>query len=309
MNKIVLSHIALVFLNLIYGSTFFIAKEVMPKYLTPNFFILIRVLGATLLFALIRLVIREKIDKKDILRLALCGLFGIAANQLLFFQGLSQTSATDSSIIMVTTPVLVTIFSFIILKNKLTASKIIGVTMGLLGASYLIYLGAGNGNKEASFIGNLFVFLNATSYAIYIVIVKPLMVKYKPITVISTVFAFGLLYVIPFGLNDISHFSLNMPLNIWLAIGFVIFFTTFCTYLLNAFALSHLQPTVTASYIYLQPFFAMLTGVVFSLLSPSTHQNVSITLPKILATAFIFLGVYIISKSPNIKLTKNKAIS
>lgn len=309
MNKIVLSHIALVFLNLIYGSTFFIAKEVMPKYLTPNFFILIRVLGATLLFALIRLVIREKIDKKDILRLALCGLFGIAANQLLFFQGLSQTSATDSSIIMVTTPVLVTIFSFIILKNKLTASKIIGVTMGLLGASYLIYLGAGNGNKEASFIGNLFVFLNATSYAIYIVIVKPLMVKYKPITVISTVFAFGLLYVIPFGLNDISHFSLNMPLNIWLAIGFVIFFTTFCTYLLNAFALSHLQPTVTASYIYLQPFFAMLTGVVFSLLSPDTHQNVSITLPKILATAFIFLGVYIISKSPNIKLTKNKAIS
>lgn len=309
MNKIVLSHIALVFLNLIYGSTFFIAKEVMPKYLTPNFFILIRVLGATLLFALIRLVIREKIDKKDILRLALCGLFGIAANQLLFFQGLSQTSATDSSIIMVTTPVLVTIFSFIILKNKLTTSKIIGVTMGLLGASYLIYLGAGNGNKEASFIGNLFVFLNATSYAIYIVIVKPLMVKYKPITVISTVFAFGLLYVIPFGLNDISHFSLNMPLNIWLAIGFVIFFTTFCTYLLNAFALSNLQPTVTASYIYLQPFFAMLTGVVFSLLSPDTHQNVSITLPKILATAFIFLGVYIISKSPNIKLTKNKAIS
>lgn len=309
MNKIVLSHIALVFLNLIYGSTFFIAKEVMPKYLTPNFFIFIRVLGATLLFALIRLVIREKIDKKDVFRMALCGLFGIAANQLLFFQGLSQTSATDSSIIMVTTPVLVTVFSFIILKNKLTTSKIIGVLMGLLGASYLIYLGANNGNKEASFIGNLFVFLNATSYAIYIVIVKPLMVKYKPITVISTVFAFGLLYVIPFGLNDISHFNLNMPLNIWLAIGFVIFFTTLCTYLLNAFALSHLQPTVTASYIYLQPFFAMLTGVVFSLLSPDTHQNVSITIPKILATAFIFLGVYIISKSPNIKLTKNKAIS
>lgn len=307
MNKTILAHIALVFLNLIYGSTFFIAKEVMPKYLTPNFFIFLRIAGASILFWLLRLVIKEKIERKDLFRIALCGFFGIAANQLLFFQGLSQTSATDSSIIMVTTPVLVTIFSFIILKTKLTFNKVIGILMGLLGASYLIYLGAGNSTKEASLIGNLFVFTNATFYAIYIVIVKPLMVKYKPTTIISNVFLFGLIYVAPFGLYDLNKVNFNIPFNIWLAIGFVVFFTTFCTYLLNAFALSHLQPTVTASYIYLQPFFAMLTGLVFSIVDSDNHGGVTITMPRIIATAFIFLGVYLIGKTSITKQTLNKA--
>lgn len=309
MSKIILAHLALLALNLIYGSSHFIAKEVMPEYLAPNFFIFIRVIGATTLFWIIRLVIREKIQKKDLFRLALCGLFGVAINQLLFFQGLSRTSPVDSAVIMVSTPVLVTIFSFIILKTKLTTNKVLGVLIGLCGASYLIYLGSGNSTEESGLLGNFLIFLNATSYGIYIVIIKPLMAKYKPITVITLVFSFGFLYVLPFGLYELKDVSLNFPINIWLAIGFIVLFTTFATYLLNAFALSHLQPTVTSSYMYLQPVFAMLTGVVMSLADPTNNASAQITAPKILATLTIFVGVYLIGKSSFTKPTKINSVS
>jgi len=307
--KNILPHLALLFLTMIYGSSFFVAKEVMPEYWNPNFFIFVRVLGATTLFWLIRLVVKEKIARKDIYTMALCAVFGVAGNQLLFFQGLSRTSAVDSAVIMVSTPVLVTIFSFFILKTKLTTLKITGILIGLLGASYLIYLGGGESSKESSILGNLLVFLNATFYGIYIVIVKPLMMKYKPITVISTVFLFGAIYVTPFGLYEIKDTNFNLPRSAWIAVGFIVFFTTFCTYLLNAFALSRLQPTVAASYIYLQPVFAMLTGLVFALYNNTENGTIYITLPKVLATAFIFLGVYLISKSSTTKQTNNKLIS
>ncbi len=267
----------------------------MPSYLNANTFIFFRIIGATSLFLIIKSFVKEKVAKQDLLLLALCGLFGIAANQLLFFHGLSRTSPLDSAIIMVTTPVLVTIFSLIILKNKLTTLKVSGVLIGLTGAILLIYLGASDTNRESSLLGNLFVMLNATSYSIYLVIVKPLMKKYKPITVITYIFSFGALYVIPFGLYSISDNNFEFTTSVWLSVGFVIFFTTFTTYLLNIYALKKLSSTVTASYIYLQPVFVMLLGVLIY----NSKNNSIIGWQKITATLLIFLGVYLVSKTGN----------
>lgn len=288
---------------MIYGASFFIAKGVMPNFLTPNSFILFRIIGALSMFWLIHsLFVKEKVKKEDIKRLAICGLFGVSANMLLFFKGLSLTSPIDSSIMMMTTPVLVTFLSFLILKNKLTITKVSGVFLGLIGAIYLIYLGADNQNKESDLVGNLLVFLNASSYGIYLVLVKPLMSKYKPFTVITYVFTFGLIYTLPFGLYDIFSFKNNFQFDyhIGLSIAFVILFTTFGAYLLNIFALKQVQPTVSASYIYLQPVFAMLIGWVISL---NTENSYPITFDKIIATLLIFVGVFLVSKKSMNKLS------
>ena len=86
MKKIILAHIALIFANLIYAINFTLAKDVMPEYIMPSGFILLRVSSAVFLFSIVYfLFIREKIKKKDLVRLAVCGLFGVAVNQLFFF--------------------------------------------------------------------------------------------------------------------------------------------------------------------------------------------------------------------------------
>ena len=104
--------IAATMVSLIYGVSFTIAKDVMPTYIKPFGFILLRVFGATILFWLISFFgPTEKIQLKDFPRIIAAAFFGVALNMLTFFKGLSFTSPISAAVIMVTTPIIVLILS------------------------------------------------------------------------------------------------------------------------------------------------------------------------------------------------------
>lgn len=223
------AHFALLGANVIYGMNHIIAKDIMPEKLEPTAFIFLRILGASILFWTLKSFIKEKIDRQDYFRLIVCGILGIAINQLLYFHGLNLTSPIDASIIYTSVPVLVLVFSYFLLKEKITKTKIIGILIGGIGALLLILYSSKN-EGTSSLFGNILIFSNALFYAFYLVYVKPLMKKYKPITVISWVFLIGFLFMIPIGLNDfISTDFETFTLNTYLVIAFVLFGTTFLT--------------------------------------------------------------------------------
>jgi len=257
-RTITFAHISLLIVNLIYGANYSIAKGLMPDIVKPSGFILIRVLGATSLFWLAKTAFREIPLKSDIYKFAVAGFFGVAVNQLFFFNGLSSTSPLNASIIMTLTPVLVLLISFVFGMEKLNLRRVGGMALGLIGSIILILNSASDNNPITSWMGDMMIFINALSYSIYMVYVKPLMKTYKPITVITWVFSFGLLFVLPFGweqMNDVAWGDLSQ--RDILSIGFVVLFTTFVTYLLNVFALKSVKSSVASVYIYLQPLFAL----------------------------------------------------
>lgn len=296
------AHLALFGANLIYGANFLIAKGVMPNKIGPSAFVFLRIIGAGLLFWFIKFFIKEKVDTKDFLLFIICGLLGVSANMLLFFHGLSLTSPIDASIIMTSTPVIVLILSALILKEKITTNKYIGIFIGAIGAFLLIWFGKKSGGTS-SFLGNLFVFINATLYATYLVLVKPLMVKYKAITVISWVFFFGFLFVLPVGINDLwtTNFN-NFTTNTYLSVAFVIIGTTFLTYLLNIYALNYVSPSVNGSYIYLQPVLSFILVSIYAFILGHQEYTQDINIIKILSCFLVIIGVYMISKKPKVKL-------
>lgn len=296
------AYLALLGANVIYGANFLIAKGIMPDKMGPSALVLLRVIGASIMFWILKQFVKEKVDKKDFLLLIICGLLGISTNMLLFFHGLSLTSPIDASIIMTTTPVIVLILSAIILKEKITINKYIGIAIGAIGAFLLVWFGKKSGGTS-SFLGNLFVFLNACSYALYLVLVKPLMKKYKAITVISWVFLFGLIFVLPFGFNDLLNTNFNtFTTNTYLAVTFVIVGTTFLTYLLNIYALNYVSPSVNGSFIYLQPVLSFFMVSVYAFILDHKEYAQDINLIKILSCFMVIVGVYMISKKPKIKL-------
>lgn len=291
MNQRLTAHLALLGANLFYGAGFTVAKMIMPSFIQPRGFILIRVAVATLLFWLSFFggdAFKQEIDKKDWPRFIFCALFGVATNQLLFFSGLSLTSPIHASLMMLSTPILVSLFAVYVLKDKLTWNKILGLLFGVSGAIILVILGSKDKIASNAMLGDFFVFLNATSYAIYLVIAKPLMSKYRPIIVIRWVFLIGLLIVLPFGFQQFNEIQWHtFTSREYTVVAFIIICVTFFTYLWNIYALRILSPSTAGAYIYLQPVFAALISVVFY------HEHLSIV--KIISSILIFTGVFLVS--------------
>jgi drug/metabolite transporter (DMT)-like permease len=301
-NNTYKAHFALLSANIIFGVNHIIAKGIMPDKIRPSAFIFIRIIGAGILFWMLKFYIKEKIEKKDILRLILCGLLGVAINQMFFFHGLNLTSPIDASIIITAIPVMVLIFSALFLNEKITTNKAIGITIGGLGAFLLIWYGKKSGGTS-SVLGNLFVFINACSYALYLVVAKPLMKKYNPITVISWVFLFGLIFVFPMGLPDFLNTNFaEFTVNTYLTVAFVVFATTFLAYLFNIYALSYVSPAINGSYIYLQPVVSFIMVIIYAYLLGATQYKQDINGIKIISCLLVIAGVYMISKEQNKKL-------
>ena len=297
-NRIFTSHLALLGANIIYGANHIIAKGIMPHKIGASAFVFFRIFGAGILFWIVKSFIKEKVAKKDYGRLLLCGLLGVAANQLLFFNGLNLTSPIDASIIITAIPIMVIIFSFFFLKEKITSNKIIGIATGSIGAFLLIWYGK-SAEGTSSLLGNLLVFLNASSYGLYLVLVKPLMKRYESITVISWVFLFGFIFMFPFGIEgaietDFSAFTFDT----YFAFTFVIIGTTFLAYLFNIYALKNVSPAVNGSYVYLQPAISFIMVSIYAYWLGHEQYKEDINLIKISSCILVFAGVFLISRTP-----------
>lgn len=275
---------------LIYGINFTVAKEVMPHYIKPYGFILVRVFGAAILFWITGLFIKkEKIATKDFSRILMASVFGTALNMLTFFKGLSLTTPISASVIMVSTPIIVLTFATIFLKEKATKRKLTGIFIGMFGAILLIVYGKSLGTATNGVLGNFLVFINAASYALYLITIKNLTKKYHPLTIAKWLYLFGFILVIPFGINEFLEVDFtNLPNFAIVRIGYVVLFTTFLAYMFNLFAIKKLKPTTLSIFIYLQPVIAS----VYALFVGSDSLNAI----KIIATVLIFVGVYLVTR-------------
>jgi drug/metabolite transporter (DMT)-like permease len=260
-----LAYFLLILVNLIYGANYSIAKSIMPAYIGPYGFIFYRVFISLFLFAIIYLIfLRERILNSDWIRIFGCGLFGIALNQLFFFKGISMTSSIHASLLMITSPLITYLISQLINKRKIKLEKITGIIIGLLGASTLI-LSSARGSQSSCAYGDLFIVINAISFSIYLILVKPLMSRYHPLTITFLMFLTGSIWVAIFGFQQARevNFSQMQPMFYW-SFGFVILAATFIVYLLNNMAMRTVSPATVSSFIYLQPLFAILISVFFT---------------------------------------------
>ncbi len=159
-RKIILAHLALLGANLIFGVNYVIAKGIMPDYLEPRAIIFLRVIGATLIFWIVgEFSVKEKVVKKDLVKLGWISFFGVALNQIMFFEGLNLTTPINASIIMVSVPILVLVFSHFFIGDKLTKNKLVGIFLGFIGAAYLILQGGSISLSANTFVGNIFVLI------------------------------------------------------------------------------------------------------------------------------------------------------
>ncbi len=288
-NKNVIAHVAVLSANLIYGANYSIAKQVMPEYIQPFGFILLRVIFTATVFLIASSVFfKEKIKAQDHKRFFLCALFGVAINQLLFFKGLDITSPINAALIMTTNPIMVLLAASFILKDTITWSRALGILVGLAGACGLILWKNQGSMMHISVHGDIMILINSLSFGMFLILVKPMMNKYRTTTVMKWVFLYGSILVIPFGWSEFTSIEWSrFDTKIWFLTAFVVIGTTTLAYLFNTYALKNLSPTEVSVYIYLQPLFAVLFAIMLGQDQLQTAHIVSATL--------IFIGVYLAS--------------
>ena len=297
MSKRTLAILAAIGATSIYGLNHTIAKGVMPGYIGAFGFVMLRVIGAAALFWIISIFgPKEKIDKKDYLRMLICAILGMGVNMLVFFKGLSLSTPINSAVLITTTPIIVLIMSAILIKEKITRRKVLGIFIGLIGALVLIVFGTEIRQDAPNIpLGNFMILMNSVFYGTYLILAKILISKYHPFTFMKWLFSLGILICLPFGFQEMSEIEWSLlPFDIIWRIAFVIIGTTFCTYLFNIFALTQLKASTLSAFIYVQP----ILGILFAI----AMGKDTLTTMKILAAVMVLFGVYLSSRKtkPNL---------
>jgi drug/metabolite transporter (DMT)-like permease len=291
MDKRTLALLAALGATTIYGLNHTIAKEVMPNYIQGFGFVQVRLLGAASLFWLVSLFIpQQKIDRADLPKMLLCALLGMVVNMLCFFKGIELSTPINSAVLITITPILVFVFSAILIKERLLLPRIIGVILGFIGALVLIVFGNEIRLDAPNIpLGNMLFVINASSFGMYLVLVKSLSAKYTTVHLLKWLFLFGFIMALPISYPEFSEVSWStLPFEAIWRFGYVIVGTTFMTYLLNVYALKQLKASTVGVFTYLQP----LIGIGYAILVGAD----GLTVYKLVAGGVVLLGVYLVTK-------------
>jgi len=282
-------YLALIPAQAFFGSLPVIGKVVLAV-LPPFALVGIRT-GITALILIVIQVFRRRFwlkDKRDYWRFAVLSLFGVVLNQLFFISGLSLTKASNTSLLAVLIPVFALTVGSIAGFEKLTTAKIIGIILAAGGVIFLI------DPRNASFssqttIGDIFIVLNCLAYGTYVATSKGAITRNGTFRSMMWVFIFASIVCVPLGAVSLSRIDISaVDTNIWLIVIYIGIFATAAPYLLNAWALSKVNPSTVAVFVYLQPLIGFVLAVIF------LGEHIELTF--IVASCLIFIGVYLATK-------------
>ena len=282
-------HVALLMVQVFFGAAAILGKFALAAF--PSSAIVgFRVAGAATAFVILQKFGGSfRLDRRvHYLYFALFACVGVIFNQLLFFKGLSLTTATNTSLLAVMIPVFAILVSVVMGNDKLTALKITGTILAGGGVIYLIDP-ANASFSSATTQGDVLVILNSLFYATYVAVSKNLITHYGALKSLAWLFSFAAIINVPVGLLSLSTVEVSqISSSAWLAVAAIVVFPTILAYYWNAWALARVEPSVVAVYIYLQP----LIGTILAIFILGEAWK-----PRIfLAMALIFTGVFLVTK-------------
>lgn len=290
------AQLALLGTNLFFAINFTAIKYLINGGFAKPFAInIVRVGASSILLWLLFFLrpVKTRVQKKDVGRFMLCALLGVAINQLLFVKGLSLTWSIHASLLMLSTPILITIIAAWILRERLTTARIAGLVAGIAGAVVLVSSREKTGNPTQVLWGDILILLNAIAYTVYFILVKPLMKTYNPVAIIRVIFTTGFFMMLPFCWQEFSevNWKAYTPLA-WINISIIVFLGTFLAYLFNVYGIKILGAATAGNFIYSQPVFAVIIAVFF------LGESISVT--KVVAAVLIFSGVYLTNRDASV---------
>jgi len=287
-----LVHLALLAVQLMFGSFPAVGKILYGYgHLTPLGITAARTGGGTLAFwAVIALSGRyQPLARPGHLgKLALFGLLGVAVNQVLFLWGLDYTTALNASVLVTTIPIFTALLVILLGHERARRRQLVGIVLAFIGVGVVAEIESFDLTSR-TFLGNVMVVMNALSFSLFLVLSRPLLKIYSPLTVTAWVFVFGSLFTWPIGAGPLAGAAPLLSAAEWGLLIYIIAVPTVIAYFLNSWSLKRAPASVVAVYIYLQP---VTAGLMSCLLLGEV-----LTLRLLFGALAIFLGIFLASRA------------
>lgn len=247
----------LVLVQVFFGGLAVAGKLVLP-HMPPLALALCRVLaGAVVLMALERATVRSALPPpRDLARFALFALLGVALNQGLYLTGLRLTTASDAILLIATIPAFTLLVAVALRQETAEWAKVAGLVVSFGGVAVLV---VGSGAGSGALLGDALVLLNSLSYSTYLVISRPTLKRYDPLTLIAWVFVFGAIEMALVATPQLARADWGgFDARAWWGFAYALVCGTVLAYGLNNWALHRASASRVASFVYLQPLVGVL---------------------------------------------------
>ena len=256
-------HAALLFVQITFAGFSVVGKYVL-LYLPPLALAGFRVIVvAPSLLAISLLRDKKSAPRSELPRLALLGLLGVCINQILFVTGLHYTTAVNTAILMPSIPVFTMTIAALLRIERLTARGVAGVLLSVVGAMVMLDVTNFSLARE-TMLGNLLILLNCLSYAAFLVLARPVLLRIPPLMVIGWSYLFGGIGVLAVSATTLAALDYSViPWTVWLGVAFIVLIATLVNYVLNTWAIRHSSSSLVATYTTLQTLIAGALAVMF----------------------------------------------
>jgi drug/metabolite transporter (DMT)-like permease len=287
-------HIAAFIAYAIFGFNIIVCKDLTSGGLIPPLGIFtLRSLVAGGLFWLVSLFMpQEKVERKDYIRIFAASMLGFLTCQITFLVGIPHITPMDCSVLTAMAPIYTMAVAAIAIKEPITFKKSLGVVISFAGIIYLIVsrVSTPGGVAESTPFGIFMIILNSLSFSMYLGIFKPLIAKYSAVTFMKWIFLFSAVVATPLSLKGLINVDWSgIPSKQYAELAYLIVCATFVTYFLIPLAQKRIRPTLISMYSYVQPIIAIAVSIAIGM--------DTLTWQKALATALVFAGLIIVSRS------------
>ena len=290
-DKRLQAHSAILLANTIFGLGVPVTKLLLDSWVTPMGYMASRSLGACLVFWVIAMFLpKEHMERRDLVTILLGGLLGFVVSQTLTAWALDYTSPVYFSLIATLTPVATMLCAALMIGERITTLKFVGVLLGIAGAVLMVLMSQSLGSGKNDLIGITLALLSVLTWAVYLIITRHVAERYSPVTQMKYVFLISAIVTVPIALPELSQNALYTSACGWdgiLEMAFIVLGATALGYFLIPFAMRYLQATTVSIYTNLQPVVASLVAILIG-------QDI-LTWDKPVAGSLVLLSAYIVT--------------
>lgn len=277
--------LSLIFAMFIWASSFIALKAAMED-LGPFTVIFLRMIIASLCFVyFIKSFLKYDFSKKDIKYILLLALFEPCLYFIFESKSLQYTTASQAGMITSLMPIITAMAAGYFLKEIITKQVVFGSLIAMSGAIWLSLQGTSSISAPNPLLGNFLELLAMICGAGYTITARYLSDKYSALFMTAIQVFIGAIFFTPLFLYEYFTIDMSVTLKSFLWIAYLGVVVTLAGYGLYNYALTKIEASKAAMFIYLIP--------VFTLILAYFILNEKLSIFEFIACFVILFGVFI----------------